>query len=121
MWKLIASHYCCNCLLDFFHSNSNSESDAQQDDQLGSTVFALAIHPVLLDLGRLYPSLLITAYAVDVIFAGPVSMLCAAHGRYSEQMQAIGLSVNSCETAIFDPQWQHGRRKLMNTYWLDKK
>ena len=33
-------------------------------------------------------------------------MLRDAHDRYSEQMQAIGLRVNSSESAIFVPQWQ---------------
>ena len=110
LWKFIASHYGCHGLLKLFHSGTvtdiNSESGVQQGDPLGSTLFALAIHPVLLDLGRLFPSLLITAYADNVIFAGPLSVLRAAYDRYSEQMQAIGLRVNSSESAIFVPQWQ---------------
>ena len=110
LWKFIASHYACHGLLKFFHSGTvtdiNSESGVQQGDPLGSTLFALAIHPVLLDLGRSFPSLLITAYADNVIFAGPLSVLRAAYDRYSEQMQAIGLRVNSSESAIFVPQWQ---------------
>ena len=111
LWKFIASHYGCHGLLKFFHSGTvtdiNSESGVQQGDPLGSTLFALAIHPVLLDLGRSFPSLLITAYADNVIFAGPLSVLRDAHDRYSEQMQAICLRVNSCKSAVFVPQWQH--------------
>ena len=111
LWKFIASHYGCHGLLKLFHSGTvtdiNSESGVQQGDPLGSTLFALAIHPVLLDLGRSFPSLLITAYADNVIFAGPLSVLRDAHDRYSEQMQAICLRVNSCKSAVFVPQWQH--------------
>ena len=116
MWKFIASNHGCHCLLNFFHScsakDTNSESGVQQGDRLGSILFALAINPVLLDLGRLYPSLLITAYADNDILAGPLSVLRAAHDQYSEQMQAFSLRVNSRESAIFVPQW----RKLMFTY-----
>ena len=76
MWKFTASHYSCHCLLKFYHSGSAadiiSESAVQQGDPLGGTLFALAIQPVLLDLGILYPTLLIAAYADNVIFAGPL-------------------------------------------------
>ena len=85
LWKFIAFHYGCHGLLKFLHSGTatdiNSESGAQQGDPLGSTLFALAIHPVLLDLGRSFPSLLITAYADNVIFAGPLSESVRASRR----------------------------------------
>ena len=51
----------------------------QQGDPLGSTLFALAIHPVLLEIGRTFPHVLITAYADNVVLSGPVSEVKKAH------------------------------------------
>ena len=57
-------------------------------------------------------SLLITAYADNVIFAGPLSVLCAANDRHSEQKQAMGPACQQPrdwhESAIFVPEWQAG-------------
>ena len=110
LWKFITFHNACNGLLNFFHSGSatdiNSKSGVLQGNPLGSTLFALAIHPILLDLSKLHPSLLITTYADNVIFTGPLSVVRAARDGYSTQMQAIGLRATSSESAIFVPQWQ---------------
>ena len=47
-----------------------SQSGVQQGDPLGSILFALAIHPLLLEVGKKYPTILITAYADNVVTTG---------------------------------------------------
>jgi hypothetical protein len=72
---------------------------------LGSTLFALAIHPVLLEIGQRHPDVLITAYADNVIFTGPLSKITLAHATYCGKMQEIGLEINSMESALYTQQW----------------
>ena len=61
----------------------------------------------------MYPSLLITSYADNVIFIGPLSVVHATKDRYSTKMQVIGLLVYSSESAIFVP---NDRQNLMIKY-----
>jgi hypothetical protein len=78
----------------------------QQGDPLGSTLFALAIHPVLLEIGRAFPHVLITAYAENVVLSGSLSEAKKAHSMYHSNMSSIGLKINSHESELHIPQWR---------------
>ena len=111
LWHFIASHYATHGKLRFFHSGTtsfiSSQSGVQQGDPLGSTLFALAIHPVLLEIGRAFPDVLITAYADNVIVSGPLSQVKKAHLMYHSHMSRIGLKINSHESELYIPQWRN--------------
>ena len=91
----------------------NSESGVQQSDALGSTLFALAIHPVLLDLSRLYP-LSSVPPMLTMSFSQGLSP-CFAH------WQPMACTASKCRqsacvsTAIQQYLFPNGKRKLMNT------
>ena len=61
LWKFIEAHYGCHGTLRYFHSGTTSlltsQSGVQQGDPLGSTLFALAIHPLLCRLAKMSPLL----------------------------------------------------------------
>ena len=71
LWKFIETHYGCHGTLMYFHSGTtsllSSQSGVQQGDPLGSTLFALAIHPLLLHISQDVPNALITAYAESLL------------------------------------------------------
>ena len=76
----------------------------QQGDPLGSTLFAAAIHPLILQIGQDVSNALITAYADDAIIAGPLSAALQAHQAYHTSMTAAGLTINDLESELYVPQ-----------------
>ena len=74
-------------------------------DPLGSTLFSLAIHPLLLQIGQDVPNALINAYADNVIIADPLSAALQAHNEYNTSMTAAGLTINDLESELYVPQW----------------
>jgi hypothetical protein len=110
LWPYFAAHYGCHGLLKFYHSGSTtlieSKTGVQQGDPLGSSLFALAIHPILLELGDAFPGVFITAYADNVVMSGPLSLVQKAHEAYCLKMQSVGLSVKAQESQLYIPQWR---------------
>ena len=114
LWKFIEAHYGCHGILRYFHSGTTSfltsQSGVQQGDPLGSTLslFALAIHPLLLQIGQDVPTALITAHADNVIIAGPLSAALQAHKAYHSDhtsMTAADLTINDLESELYVAQW----------------
>ena len=110
LWPYISAHYCCHGRLKFHHSGNiiiiSSESGVQQGDPLCSTLFALAIHPILLQLGVAHPQVLFTAYADNVFMSGPLSHVQRAYVDYCQHMSSVGLQINARESEIYVPQWR---------------
>ena len=82
----------------------------QQGDPLGSFLFALAIHPLLLQIGQDVPNALIkpgNAYADNVIIAGPLSAALQALKAYHTSMAAAGLAINDLESELYVPHWSY--------------
>ena len=74
-------------------------------DPLGSTLFALAIHPFLLQICQDVPDALITANADNVIIAGPLSAALQTDQAYHISMTASGLAINDLESELYVPKW----------------
>jgi hypothetical protein len=59
LWPYFAAHYGCHSSLKYYSSGTTSvvqsQPGVQQGDPLGSTLFALGIHPILLNLGHHHP------------------------------------------------------------------
>ena len=109
LWLHIQAHYGCTGTLRFFHEGQvsiiNSETGVQQGDPLGSTLFALAIHPILLALGRRH-QVLIAAYADNVTISGPLSRVTQAQEEFRTAMLAVGLHLNPAESELYIPEWR---------------
>jgi len=56
-----------------FHINSSS--GIQQGDPIGSVLFEFALHPLLSKFAESHPGIFITAYADNIVFTGPFSLL----------------------------------------------
>ena len=110
LWPYFAAHYGCHGSLKYYSSGTTSvvksQSGVQQGDPLGSTLFALGIHPILLNLGHHHPRILVSAYADNVVLAGPLSAVEAAHADYCSSMQAVGLTLNPRESHMYIPEWR---------------
>ena len=105
----LRAHYGVSGNLKFYGSDSNyivqSEAGVQQGDPLGSLLFALAIHPLLLDIGQRHPSVFISAYADNCIITGPLSKVRAAVQDYNCTMGRAGLTLNPLDSALYIPSW----------------
>ena len=98
-----------NSLLKYFHNGKvaciSSKSGVQQGDLLDSTLFALAIHPILIKLGSQH-NVLITAYADNVVFSGPLSRVVQAQDAFRTAMLDVGLRLNPAESEMYIPEWR---------------
>ena len=74
LWSHFSAHYDKKGILKFYHSGNVehvlSECGIQQGDPLGSILFALAFHPLLMQIADIYPDILVTAYADNVALVG---------------------------------------------------
>jgi hypothetical protein len=108
LWRHIQAHYGTPGILKFYLagevSEILSEAGVQQGDPLGSTLFALAIHPTLIKIAEAH-EVLITAYADNVIISGPLSLVIAAQDMYRREMGELGLQLNADESEIYIPEW----------------
>jgi hypothetical protein len=109
LWQHIQAHYGCQGRLKYFYDGKvahiNSESGVQQGDPLGSTLFALAIHPILTRIGSQH-NILLTAYADNVVLSGPLSRVLRAQEVLREAMELVGLRLNPAESEIYIPEWR---------------
>ena len=85
LWRHIQVHYGCKGILKYYHagqvSHVLSQSGVQQGDPLGSTLFALAIHPILLEIASTF-DIVVAAYADNVVFTGRLSEVIRAQDLY---------------------------------------
>ena len=123
LWQHVQAHYGCRGLLKYYHEGKvayiHSESGVQQGDPLGSTLFALSIHPILIKLGTEH-NILITAYADNVVLSGPLSRVLQAQDAFRQSMLAVGLRLNPAESEMYIPEWsstplQTARDMLVST------
>ena len=110
VWSHLRAHYGVSGNLKYYSRSEvltiQSESGVQQGDPLGSQLFALAIHPLLLDIGARHPEVFISAYADNCIITGPLSKVQAAVHDYDTTLHRAGLSLNPSDSAVFIPSWQ---------------
>ena len=109
LWNLVQAHYGVHCLLKYYSGGKvvtlNSESGVHQGDPLGSTLFALALHPIIMKVAEEHPGVLILAYADNVIMIGKISDLRGAVRDYREYLAEVGLDLNPMESEAYFPAW----------------
>jgi hypothetical protein len=110
LWGHIRAHYGVHGILKYHAQGTtkhiSSQRGVQQGDPLGSTLFALALHPILLDIGNTYPEVVITAYADNVSFTGPLDHIAAAQATLVTELRKAGLELNPADSEVYIPSWQ---------------
>ena len=83
----------------------SSETGVHQGDPFGSILFALGLHPFLLELADLFPQVLVLAYADNVFLAGPLQDALCAAAEFKTRVASAGLVLNDRESGIIcDPR-----------------
>ena len=77
----------------------------QQGDPLGSALFALGNHPCLIDVARQHPDVLVTGYADNTFFMGPLSTVTKAIPAFKAALLKANLQLNTSESELHVPQW----------------
>ncbi|KAL0224551.1 hypothetical protein P9112_003941 [Eukaryota sp. TZLM1-RC] len=80
--------------LHFGNSILSSSSGVKQGDPLGPLLFCLAIHPILLQIQEMFPSLKMIAYMDDVVLIGDLNIVKTATVCFKELFTKIGLRLN---------------------------
>ena len=105
----LRAHYGTNGLLKYYSGTDvftiHSQSGVQQGDPLGSLLFALGVHPLLVRIGANHPSVFLSAYADNIIITGPLSKVQAAVTEYQDTMLRAGLTLNPSDSAVYVPSW----------------
>ena len=109
LWPHIIAHYGVQGLLKHHQAGDQyqilSASGVQQGDPLGSTLFALGLHPILNLVAEQNPHLLIEAFADNVFLVDRQSRLLSAADSLIREAAEIDLSLNPRESAIMFPLW----------------
>ncbi|KAL0225651.1 hypothetical protein P9112_012975 [Eukaryota sp. TZLM1-RC] len=88
------STYCTYSNLHFGNNILSSSSGVKQGDPLGPLLFCLAIHPILLQIQEMFPSLKMIAYMDDVVLIGDLNIVKKATVCFKELFTTIGLRLN---------------------------
>ncbi|KAL0208928.1 hypothetical protein P9112_011515 [Eukaryota sp. TZLM1-RC] len=88
------STYCTYSNLHFGYNILSSSSGVKQGDPLGPLLFCLAIHPILLQIREMIPSLKKIAYMDDVVLIGDLNIVKQATVCFKDLFTKIGLRLN---------------------------
>ncbi len=73
---------------------------------MGSLLFALDLHPLLLKVGHRNPSVFISAYADNCIITGPLTAVQAAVADFERAILLAGLTLNPSDSTMYVPSWK---------------
>ena len=85
-----------------------SVSGQQQGDTLGPLLFALGLQPVLEEVHKVFPGVIIRAYIDDIHLIGPDSDVAAAFALLRTHLSAQNLQVSfgASKTSAWSPAWE---------------
>ncbi|KAL0213741.1 hypothetical protein P9112_005925 [Eukaryota sp. TZLM1-RC] len=85
------STYSTSSNLHFGNSFLSLSSGVKKGDSLGPVLFCLTIHPILLQIQEMFPSLKMIAYMDDVVLIGDLNIVKKATVCFKELFTKIGL------------------------------
>ena len=108
LWSYIDAHYGVKGVLKYYHAGKvhdfSSEAGVHQGDPIASTLFALAIHPLIMKVAEAH-NVIITAYADNIIMTGKLSVVREAAVMCRDLMATMNLKLNPSESEAYIPQW----------------
>ncbi|EKX31070.1 hypothetical protein GUITHDRAFT_122725 [Guillardia theta CCMP2712] len=109
----LSSYYGDSADLRLFHKSQSASvqctSGVCQGDVPSSVFFCHSIHPLLLHIAELFPSVRVLAYADNVVLVGPLEDAVAATSAMKKYMVAdLKLEIQPRESKVYIPSWhQH--------------
>ena len=109
----LSSYYGDSADLRLFHKSQSASvqctSGVCQGDVPSSVFFCHSIHPLLLHIAELFPSVRVLAYADNVVLVGPLEDAVAATSAMKKYMLAdLKLEIQPRESKVYIPSWhQH--------------
>ncbi|KAL0227067.1 hypothetical protein P9112_014391 [Eukaryota sp. TZLM1-RC] len=94
------STYSTNPNLHFGNSILSSSSGVKEGDPLGPLLFCLAIHPILLQIQEMFPSLKMIAYMDDVVLICDLNIVKKATVCFEELFTKKGLQLDLLERVL---------------------
>ena len=73
---------------------------------MGSTLFAATMQPILINIATTFDNIVVTAYADNVVFSGPMSQVCKAYHEYCIDARKVGLELNPSDSQTHIPAWK---------------
>ena len=108
LWSYIDAHYGVKGVLKYYHAGKvhdfSSEAGVHQGDPIASTLFALALHPLIIEVAEAH-NVIITAYADNIIMTGKLSVVREAAVMCRDLMAMMNLKLNPSESEAYIPQW----------------
>ena len=77
---------------------------------MGSTLFALALHPIIMKVADAHHDVLILAYADNVFMIGKISDLRGAISDYKLHLAEANLHLNPTESEAYVPAWESAQQ-----------
>jgi hypothetical protein len=77
----------------------------QGDDPLGIALFALGNHPCLFEIAQRHPEVLVTMYAGNTFFLGPLQAVTKAIPDFKVILQEANLQLNTYGSNLHAPHW----------------
>jgi hypothetical protein len=87
----------------------------QQGDPLEGALFALGSHPCLVEVAQRHPAVLVTGYANNAFFLGPLHAVTKAVPDFQAILQEASLQLNTSESRLHVPQWATQERSSLAT------
>jgi len=109
----LSSYYGDSADLRLFHKDQSASiqctSGVCQGDVPSSVLFCHSIHPLLLHVAELFPSVRVLAYADNVVIVGPLEDAVAATSAMKKYMLTdLKLEIQPRESKVYIPSWhQH--------------
>jgi hypothetical protein len=119
LWSYINAHYGVKGVLKYYHGGKvhlfSSDAGVHQGDPIAGTLFALAIHPIIIKVAEDY-DVVVTAYADNIIMSGKMSEIRKAAVMCRDLMAKMNLKLNPAESEAYTPEWCYATPQQLEAF-----